>query len=112
MIFKPELAALVVAGEKTVTRRLCSDNPRSPWWFERCAYQRGKVFTVNPGRGVVRIGEARVTHVRRMPLGHLSLSEARAEGFASSREFREAFAGINGEYDPELMVWRVEFVAL
>jgi hypothetical protein len=112
MIFKPELAALVVAGEKTVTRRLCSDNPRSPWWRERCTYQPGKVFTVNPGRGVTRIGEARVTSCRRMPLGRLSFSEARKEGFSDPRQFMAAFAGINGEYDPELMVWRVEFVAL
>ena len=28
MIFRPELAAKVMAGEKTATRRLVSDNPR------------------------------------------------------------------------------------
>lgn len=32
MNFKPELAAKVMSGEKTVTRRLVSENPRSPWW--------------------------------------------------------------------------------
>jgi hypothetical protein len=33
--FQRELAEKVMAGEKTVTRRLVSDNPRSPWWRER-----------------------------------------------------------------------------
>lgn len=109
MIFKPELAEKVIAGEKTVTRRLCSDNPRSPWWSERCTYQPGKVFTVNPGRGVERIGEARVVKCERENLGYLTDAEARAEGFENEAAFTAAFEAINGEYLPWAMVWRVEF---
>lgn len=112
MIFKAELAELVVAGEKTVTRRLCSENPRSPWWRERCTYQPGKVFTVNPGRGVTRIGEARVVSCDRQALGYLTDDEARAEGFENATVFRATFEAINGSYDPDVMVWRIEFVAL
>jgi hypothetical protein len=112
MIFKRELAEKVVAGEKTVTRRACSENPRSPWWRERCTYQPGKVFTVNPGRGVARIGEARVVKCERMRLGYLTDAEARAEGVENATVFREVFEAINGSYDPDLMVWRVEFEAL
>jgi len=37
VIFRPDPAAKVMAGEKTVTRRLVSVNPRSP-----CCPGRGK----------------------------------------------------------------------
>jgi len=36
MNFRPELAATVMSGSKTVTRRLLSANPRSP--ADRCGY--------------------------------------------------------------------------
>ena len=90
MIFRPELAAKVMAGEKTVTRRVCSDNPRSPWWRERCIYTEGKTFTVNPGRGKVRLGQARVTHAAQVMLGSLGTADARREGFDTIAEFVDA----------------------
>lgn len=46
IMFRPELAARVMDGTKTVTRRLCSDNPRSPWWREQCALPRAEVWRV------------------------------------------------------------------
>ncbi|MGH2878983.1 MAG: ASCH domain-containing protein [Solirubrobacteraceae bacterium] len=110
MIFKRELAEKVMRGEKTVTRRLCSNNPRSPWWRERCAYREGQVFTINPGRGVPRIGEARVTGVRKQRLGDgFCDEEARREGFPTTAAFVDAFVAINGSIDPAAVVWRVEF---
>jgi AcrR family transcriptional regulator len=36
MIFKAELADLVLEGRKTATRRLLSDKPKSPWYSEAC----------------------------------------------------------------------------
>jgi hypothetical protein len=112
MIFQRDLAEAALAGEKTVTRRLCSDNPRSPWWRERCRYVPGKVFTINPGRGERRIGEARVVACWRQLLGQLSDAEARLEGFADAAEFEAAFAEINGVYDSALWVWHIEFEVL
>lgn len=109
MNFQPELAEKVMRGEKTVTRRLVSDNPRSPWWQERTWYQPGKVFTVNPGRGKPNIGRARVKSARLIRLSVPSLGETHAEGFATMHEFRKAFAAINGRYDQNAKVWRVEF---
>jgi hypothetical protein len=109
VIFRPELAAKVMAGEKTVTRRLCSENPRSPWWRERCIYVEGKVFAVQPGRGKPSIGRARVVNCSREPLGVLTNTAARREGFASMDEFREAWKEINGRYDIWAEVWRIEF---
>ena len=37
MNFRPELAEKVMAGEKTVTRRVASENPRSPWYVGGCS---------------------------------------------------------------------------
>lgn len=110
MIFRPELAAKVMDGSKTVTRRLATQNPRSPWWIERTWYMPGKVFTINPGRGAPNIGCARVTAADRyLWSGELSDVEARREGFATSAEFLEAFGGINGSVAAGRMLWRVEF---
>lgn len=112
MIFRRELAEKVMAGEKTVTRRLCLGNPRSPWYRKRCAYRAGQIFTVNPGRGVTNIGRARITSVVREHLGYLSDGEARLEGFADAEEFRSTWKAINKRYEPQAFVWRVEFVAV
>lgn len=116
MIFRAELAEKVLAGEKTVTRRVVKDNPRSPWWRERCWYTPGKVFTINPGRGAPNVGHARVVSLEREPLSFLRTcslldleSEARKEGFATSGEFWKTFEAINGALPGDTLVWRIEF---
>jgi hypothetical protein len=107
--FKPELAAKVMAGEKTVTRRLVSENPRSPWWREQCSLKVDHTYAVCPGRGKNAIGRVRITSVNLEQLGDLDDDEAFREGFATKVEFVDAFAAINGSYDPAAAVWRVEF---
>lgn len=107
MNFKPELAAKVMAGEKTVTRRLLSENPRSPWFMDRCGYRIGQVIAVCPGRGKPRVGEAIVMSVDRMRLGEVDDDEAQREGFTGWGDFYEAWVAINGVYDPEAGVWRI-----
>lgn len=108
IMFRPELAAAVMAGEKTVTRRLCNDNPRSPWWREACRFQPGRDYAVQPGRGKTAIGRAVVVSVERQTLGHIDDAEARREGFPNREAFEATFAAINGSYDPTVEVWRVE----
>ena len=100
MNFRDDLARQVIDGTKTVTRRLLSDNPASPWWRERCAYRIGQSVAICTGRGKPQIGRATITNVARVPLGQISLAEARAEGFASVPEFVAAWTAINGDYDP------------
>lgn len=112
MNFTPELARKVLAGEKTVTRRLASENPRSPWWKQKCGLQVGGDYAVCPGRGKVQIGRVRVVGVALGPLGMLTLRETQLEGFGSQTAFYEAWAAINGGYDPRALVWRVEMRAL
>lgn len=110
MNFRPELAQAVMAGRKTVTRRLVSDNPRSPWWYSVCALKVGQDYAVCPGRGKNAIGRVRVMRVSREPL-HLVLNhgEAHREGFPNAPAFREAWKAINGGWDDMALVWRVEF---
>lgn len=109
MNFRPELAAAVMAGQKTVTRRLVSDNPRSPWYRERCGFRIGQRFAVCPGRGKTNIGHAIVNDVERQLLGRLDDDEARREGFDSANAFETAFIAINGDYDRAVEVWRISF---
>lgn len=109
MNFQPELAGKVMAGQKTVTRRRSSTNPRSPWWHERCSLKPDRTYAVCPGRGKPAIGRIRVLRVSSEGLGFPSLEEARREGFGSMAGFRRAWREINGSYDPDELVWRIEF---
>jgi hypothetical protein len=112
MNFQPYLAEKVMRGEKTVTRRLVSDNPRSPWSRERCGLREGREYAVCPGRGKHAIGRVRIVSIRQERLGRLDTADARREGFAGGTEFVAAFEAINGSADPEARVWRVEFEAV
>jgi len=113
MIFREDLAIKVMEGRKTVTRRLCNHvNDRSPWWVGKCGYKVGQVFAVNPGRGIARVGDARVLKVERIPLEHVGDEEARREGFEDERAFEDGFRGINGAYPLGASVWRLEIEAL
>jgi hypothetical protein len=115
--FQPDLAALVMDGTKTVTRRLCSDNPRSPWWKERCALVAGRDYAVCPGRGKAQVGRVVIVDTRRdrlIGVGYTAVPfvrdvEAEREGFPNAAAFRAAWETINGHYDPMALVWRVEF---
>lgn len=112
MNFRPELAAKVMAGEKTVTRRLTSTNPNSPWWKGGCSLKVAKDYAVCPGRGKHAIGRAVVTSVALERLRLMSDAEARREGFATGWAFMEAFAEINGVYDLTAKVWRIGLWAI
>lgn len=120
MNFQPDLAAKVMSGRKTVTRRLVSANPRSPWYRERCSLVPGRTYAVCPGRGKPSWGRVRVLSVRRELLGEVfgwtlgartRLGDVGAlrEGFEDAVAFKLAWLKINGSYAPEAEVWRVEF---
>lgn len=111
MNFRPDLAAKVMAGEKTVTRRCMRDNPRSPWFRDGCKIVEGRSYAVCPGRGKDAIGRVRVTSVRWTLLGNIDDEEARREGFNDRQDFVEGWKAINGIFG-EQAVWRVEFSVL
>jgi hypothetical protein len=111
MIFRGDLADRVVAGRKTQTRRRLSDNPKSPWWHERCAYQVGGDYAVQPGRSARAIGRVVIDAVDKVRLGHITHDGAIAEGFADVRDFMYAWTDINGCWIPTEDVWRLTFHA-
>lgn len=111
MNFRPELAAKVMDGTKTATRRLVSANPRSPWYRHSTRWPAGKRFAVCPGRSKDNIGHARVVAARVVHLGTLTDDEARAEGFESAADFAVTWAVINKSYDAHALVWRIDFEA-
>lgn len=109
LIFRRELADLVMASDKTETRRALSDNPKSPWWRERCAHEPGSRHAVCPGRSQFGIGFVVVDDVALVRLGGITDDGARAEGFPDVAEFRAAWEKINGAWMPRAHVWRIRF---
>lgn len=108
MIFRPELAKKVMAGEKTQTRRLVSDNPRSPWG-PRCGFGVGESYAVQPGRGKHAIGRIEILDVRQETLADVGDSAAEREGFATFHEFVDTWRSLHGEWDHEARVWVLTF---
>jgi hypothetical protein len=109
MIFTEELAAKIIRGEKTATRRRRSPNRNSPWYSRKCGYRVDQVFTINPGRGVRRVAEAKVTNVFPQELRLAHVGDARKEGFRTLAQLRDRFTEINGEWRPAEKVWVIEF---
>jgi hypothetical protein len=109
ILFKPELADAILAGTKTVTRRFTKDNPRSPWWVERCRYQPGRDYAICPGRSTFAVGRVEIVSCEKVRLGYLDDAEARREGFANAAEFEATWRELHGSYDPDVVLWRLEF---
>ncbi|MEH3055464.1 MAG: hypothetical protein PGN13_16205 [Patulibacter minatonensis] len=109
--FKPQLLPKALDGSKTVTRRQMSDRPRSPWLRDGSRLPKpGQIKKVLPGRGNGPAkGEVRIVWVNWVRLGDITTDEALREGFNSVEEFEAAWMLINGGWDADEIVWRVEF---
>lgn len=109
LIFRDELARKAMAGEKTQTRRALSDNPRSPWWRDRCAHEVGSIHAVCPGRSQFGIGFVVVEDVSLVRLGQITNDGAIAEGCADVPDFMATWEAINGTWDERQRVWLLRF---
>lgn len=103
MMFRPHLAAAAIEQRKTVTRRMMTDNPRSPWYRERCRYQPGDVAKVQPGRGAPSIGTVTIVAVYRELFIPVDISEAEAR--------REGFRPRMNDFDGSTISARLDFLA-
>lgn len=121
MIFQDELLDKVLGREKTVTRRICSDNPNSPWWIVKCAVKPHSTKAAQRGRSKPREANINIVSVERQTLGQLIHAdlitadrEAKLEGFDSLAHMAEEWRRINGaqSWDADLKVWRIEFSLL
>ena len=105
MIFSPDLAAKVMDGTKTVTRRRLHGRPIRD--------QVGRTYAVQPGRGQKAIGRIRITAVRTERLGDITMAEAHREGFPETGNSIWAFIyyweRLHGGWDPDEEVAVIEF---
>ena len=102
MIFKDELCAKVLNGEKTQTRRIKKKNERlipGDWYFpdavmrysehpsdpryEVVKWQVGQTYAVQPGRGKKAVGRIKLLAIREEALRDTTPNDARAEGVPS-----------------------------
>lgn len=123
MIFRPELARLIVRGKKTQTRRPLRRPPMSEWkvsrktgrrrrrapWrevtidgqaFVACRYEAGRSYAVQPGRTKAADARIVVTSVECQRVGAITFDAARAEGFRTTSEFKAYWTRL---YEPELL---------
>lgn len=91
MIFRPELAQLVLDGKKTQTRR--------PVREPECRYKVGKTYAVQPGRGKAALGRIYVESVERAQLGEIGGGDAIREGFPTREDLFEYWRGLYGTLD-------------
>ncbi len=91
MIFKPELAAKVLDGSKTMTRR--QKRPSG------VRYHAGREYAVQPGRGKFHICHIRPYMVATQRLGEMTTAQAAREGFPNVNHFLMYWAKINGPPD-------------
>lgn len=115
MIFREEMVAKILAGEKTVTRRRIWRLSSTGQFFP-CRYQVGKTYAVQPGRGKKAVARIRILDVRRGLIAGVDEAEARAEGFRGMvpdypphEEFQDYWANLYGSYDGTQLVDRIEF---
>jgi hypothetical protein len=101
VIFQPDFAALVVAGQKTQTRR-------RPKGKDPCRYVVGRTYAVQDGRGRRALARIRVVSVALTPVWHLSAEDAAAEGFESPAGFWEWWTNRYGDISDQ-WCWRIEF---
>jgi uncharacterized protein YhfF len=88
MIFRPELVRQIRAGRKTQTRRLARIEPV-------CRYKAGKSYAVQPGRGQSAVCRIHVNSVRRETVGDIAFADARAEGFATTEDFKVYWVSVH-----------------
>jgi hypothetical protein len=97
MLFKADLLAKVLSGQKTQTRRIGKKQ-----------YTVGSIQPVSNGY-TKPAGYIKILKKYRQPLCCISEKEAKKEGFNSIDEFRQAWLKINGTYNPDQVVTVYEF---
>lgn len=99
LLFRERHKATILAGIKTATRRNWSTRRAVPGATHQC---RTELFG-EPFAHVL------IERVYRQRLGEMTDVDARREGGYTLEEFRELWREMNDDYDPDLVVWVVEF---
>jgi hypothetical protein len=89
LILTPQQARTVMRGAKTQYRLPARRDE------DRCRFQVGKSYAVQPGRGRAARGRVLVTAVRLGLAGDVTFEDARAEGFRTRDEWRAAWVRLH-----------------
>jgi hypothetical protein len=100
MLFKADLLAKVLSGQKTQTRRTGTRQ-----------YKLDSIQSIRSGY-TKPAGYIKITRKYRQPLCCMSQKEAKKEGFNNLDEFRQAWIQINGSYNPDQVVTVYEFTLI
>ena len=98
MLFREKHIKKILRGEKTMTRRI-----------HKRPYRVGLKYRIQRSWYDWTDIQILITRRFRQRLGDISPEDIRKEGYQTLEEFREAWIEINGEWDPDLMVWAYEF---
>ncbi len=102
MLFKPEHVPMILSGKKTATRR----NWKSPRVKVGNVYKcKTKMLSKDSFAEIV------VHKVYKQALYFMTDKDARKEGYRSMEEFHKIWVEINGEWNPNLVVYVIEFEA-
>ena len=98
ILFKKSFIDKIISGEKTATRR-----PRRPM------VKPGGVYHIRVGFYTHLPDRFRVLKRFQQRLGDMGHDDALKEGFSCLDEFRAEWEGIYRAFDPDQVVWVVEF---
>ena len=107
MIFRPEMAELILAGKKTQTRRAVKYSDRGK--AIDCRYVAGKSYAIQPGRGKRATERLTVLEVHTQRLGDADPADVRREGFRTRDEFFAYWIELHGTLDEDLQVHVITF---
>lgn len=103
MMFDVFCLSQILSGRKDVTRRIPSGKrPAVPGHIHKLKIDRTKKTY-----GLILIEDCRLEK-----LGDLTDEEARREGFNCKEHYLKYFKHLNGDVNPDELVWRVQFELL
>lgn len=97
MIFGQDMIDLIVAGEKTQTRRRSG------------RYGVGRIYSVQPGRGQKGVASIQIVERRLQRLREITTLDAIAEGFSCRQRFFDRWAAMTGGVDFDQLVYAYRF---
>lgn len=100
MLFKPEHVPMILSGRKTETRRDWKRPMVRVGGVYKCKL---KLFSKDC------FTKIKVVALWLEELGEITQESIYAEGYDSLSEIKDVWERINGEWNPELLVWVVKF---
>jgi hypothetical protein len=113
MIFGDQTITKLIAGDKTVTRRLWRPGDVFDGEVVRnrsqIRYAVGQERAIQPGRGKAGVAKLKIKSICMERLGAVDDDDARLEGFENREAFVRYWKFLHGKFMAATLVWRIEF---